>query len=203
MSKARQSLVNKCLVKLALAFEGNHRCCKACRQTSTLPLCLRQRLEYIVESMSVFRQQFGAAFDLQKNANKIVIAYDELDVNETLKGAPSAEALVIAIRNDREVYPKEIFSLLSAEEKEKFTEMARKDNILWINWQLIHGLTFYQECSVLRQYFVESARAGCTFTLHKLLNSIKDATTEGLERLLVLVEEWCNDDVLFLIGDFI
>uniref|UniRef100_A0A1I7Y104 COMM domain-containing protein n=1 Tax=Steinernema glaseri TaxID=37863 RepID=A0A1I7Y104_9BILA len=196
MASGCQSLQDKALIRLALQFEERSLCPKLFEQISKLPNPLCKRLECLVNSMSAFRAQFRDVFDLQANINKIILDPIEVDVNETLKGAPNANALVIAIRNKLLIKPKEIFDLLSPTEKRKFKLMAEIDKILWINLQLIQGRTFREDCPELRQFILISARAGCDFTVIQLLyRHTKNLTIEGVQRLLDLVKDWCDDSI--------
>uniref|UniRef100_A0A1I8AL98 ERCC4 domain-containing protein n=1 Tax=Steinernema glaseri TaxID=37863 RepID=A0A1I8AL98_9BILA len=196
MAPVRQSLLDKALIRLALQFENHPLCPKLFEQISKLPKPLRKSLQGLVHSMSTFRAQFGEVFDLRTNINKIVLDELFLDVNETLKRAPNAHALVIGIRNRLDIEPKEIFALLSPREKRRFKSMAQIDKILWINLQLIQGRTFQEDCPEPRRFILISARARCDFTVIQLLyRHTKNLTLKGVERLLDLVKDWCDDTI--------
>uniref|UniRef100_A0A1I7Y110 Terpene_synth_C domain-containing protein n=1 Tax=Steinernema glaseri TaxID=37863 RepID=A0A1I7Y110_9BILA len=82
--------------------------------------------------------------------------------------------------------------------------MAQQDAILKINWQILHGRTFRQECPVLREYILTSARAASSFTIRELLQSVDDPTAEGLTGLLDIVEasvKNLDEDVFLVMND--
>ncbi|KAK0419352.1 hypothetical protein QR680_014100 [Steinernema hermaphroditum] len=165
MATFPQTLINTCLIKIAL----NPECHRYC-----IPPALKKRLD----ALRAFFKACAGIVDV----NKILFHSDgSIDVEQSLISNASVKLLVYVIEQDLDIDRKAMFDRLSVEEKLEFRELAKKDRegLLRICWNLLVGYRY----SFSSRTFLDTMQLCSALDASQTFLSVLDKSSAKMARL--------------------